>query len=268
MITNFAPRPFQFTKITPKIESNYNYTKNVTYDDYQLGYNRVYWTFDFIRFISDYINFDEIKTIFDIGSRDCLQSLELNKFFPEANIWAFEACPSLIDGCRINASRGNGKINVVPKACSDQNGKISFNVVTNGNIGASSILKTTNVGRAADWHQAEEIVDAIRLDNFCDENNIENVDMLWVDVQGAEKIVFDGLGEKLKNVKVINTEVGMHNLYQGSILGDELDEYMKNIGFTNMVTYYLDTPLTPEEIKLRTDEVEIIYINNKFLKHD
>ena len=264
-IKNFAPRPFHFSEITPKIESNLKYTKNVTIDDYQSGYIGTYWTFDFIKFIADYVNFDDIKTIFDIGTRDCLQSLELHKFFPDAKIWAFEGCPDLMPLCAANAAKGDGKIIFVPNACSDINGEITFNVVS-GNIGASSILKTTNVGRAAEWPQTETKTEAIRLDTFCDNNNLDGVDMLWMDVQGAEKFVFDGMGEKLKNVKIINTECNLQNLYHGSIMAHELDEYMNKLGFTNLITYYLDTPLTPEEIKARTDEVEIIYINNNYLK--
>ena len=264
MITNYSPRPFKFSEINPLIKSNLQYTKNVTLEDYQNGFLKSYWTFDFIKFIADYINFDEIKTIFDIGSRDCLQSLELHKFFPDANIVAFEGHPGLLQVCNNNAKRGDNKIKVVSNVCSDYNGPITFNIVQN-NIGASSILTTTANGRAATWYQKPIRTQAIRLDTFCENNNIENVDMLWVDVQGAEKFVFDGMGEKFKSVKIINTEVNVQKLYNGAILADELDEYMKNLGFTNLITYYLDTPLTLEQIKERTDEVEIIYINNNYL---
>jgi FkbM family methyltransferase len=151
-------------------------------------------------------------------------------------------------------------ITVVPKVCSDYNGEITFNVVMQGNVGASSILKVTGNGRSSDWHQTEITTECIRLDDFMNEFNIDNVDMLWVDVQGAEKNVFDGMGEKLKNVKVINTEVGINSpLYNNSINAEELTEYMDKIGFKNMITYYM------EGVFERNDEVEIIFINKNLL---
>ncbi len=251
-IKNFAPRPFKFREVIPKIENNLQYLKRIDKGIYESGYHGAYWTFDFITFISDYIDFNEIKTIFDIGSRDALQALELQRFFSDSKIYK----------CYKNTEGTN--IEIVPYACSDIDGEVTFGV-SNANIGASSLLKNTQNGRAADWNQEEIKVQATRLDSFMRYNNIENVDMLWMDVQGAEKLVFDGLGKKLKNVKIINTECNLQHLYHGSIMADELDEYMKELGFTNLVTYYLDEPLTDEQIEARTDEVEIIYINNKYL---
>jgi hypothetical protein len=80
MINNYQLREMKFCEFEPKIESNKKYIKNVSRHDYESGIYGHFWTFDFIKIISDYINFDEINTIFDIGSRDCLQSAELNKF--------------------------------------------------------------------------------------------------------------------------------------------------------------------------------------------
>jgi TRAP-type mannitol/chloroaromatic compound transport system substrate-binding protein len=129
-----------------------------------------------------------------------------------------------------------------------------------GNVGASSLLKVTGEGRSSEWNQTEILSESIRLDDFMDMSKIDKVDMLWVDVQGAEKNVFDGMGEKLKDVKVINTEVGINKpLYKNSINAEELTEYMDKLGFKNMVTYYMDG------IFENNDEVEIIFINKKLL---
>lgn len=259
-INNYTLRPMKHCYIEPKIPDNLKYVNNVSIHDYTSAPYNAYFTFDFIKFISDYINFDEIKTIFDIGSRDCMQSIELKKFIPHSKIWAFEGNPDLVDLC-FKTTNNFEDIEVIPKVCSDYNGEITFNVVQNGNVGASSILKVTNEGRSSEWNQTEVTTECLRLDDFMDKIGLENVDMLWVDVQGAEKIVFDGLGEKLKNVKVINTEVGINTpLYENSINAEELTEYMDKIGFKNMITYYMDGVFE------NNDEVEIIFINKKFLK--
>jgi FkbM family methyltransferase len=259
MINNYTLRPMVYSEFTPAIPNNIKYVKNVTISDYANAPYGAYFTFDFIKFISDYIDFSKIETIFDIGSRDCMQSLELKKFLPHSKIWAFEGNPHMISECE-RVSKMSENITVVPKVCSDYNGDITFNVVMQGNVGASSLLKVTGEGRSSDWHQTEIISESIRLDDFMDISKIDKVDMLWVDVQGAEKNVFDGMGEKLKDVKVINTEVGINKLlYENSINAEELTEYMDKLGFKNMVTYYMDG------IFENNDEVEIIFINKKLL---
>jgi len=258
-IDNYTLRPMVHCHIDSKILNNLKYVNNVTKEEYKSAPYSAYFTFDFIKFISDYIDFDSINTIFDIGSRDCMQSIELKKFIPHSKIWAFEGNPYMIPECE-RVSKMSDNITVVPKVCSDYNGEITFNVVMQGNVGASSILKVTGNGRSSDWHQTEITTECIRLDDFMNEFNIDNVDMLWVDVQGAEKNVFDGMGEKLKNVKVINTEVGINSpLYNNSINAEELTEYMDKIGFKNMITYYM------EGVFERNDEVEIIFINKNLL---
>lgn len=258
-IDNYTLRPMRHSHIQPKITNNLKYVNNVSKSDYISAPYSAYFTFDFIEFISDYIDFDSINTIFDIGSRDCMQSLELKKFIPHSKIWAFEGNPNLISKCVAVASNSTD-IEVIPKVCSNYNGTITFNVVPSGNVGASSILKVTNLGRSSEWSQIEVTTECVRLDDFMDSINLESVDMLWVDVQGAERIVFDGLGEKLKNVKVINTEVGVNTpLYENSINAEELTEYMDKLGFKNMITYYMNAVFESN------DEVEIVFINKNLL---
>jgi FkbM family methyltransferase len=164
----------------------------------------------------------------------------------------------LIPNCELNAA--GKEIKIVNKACSDYDGKTIFNVVNTGNVGASSLLKTTDFGRAAEWKQEEIEVECIRLDTFMKNNDMESVDMLWVDVQGAEKKVFDGLGDKLLKTKVINTEVGLKDLYHGSILAEELNDYMINKGFVNLSSLYM---ISDFELN---DEIEIVYINKNLIK--
>jgi FkbM family methyltransferase len=42
------------------------------------------------------------KIIFDIGSRDCMQSIEFAKKYPNAKIFAFECNPQTLPQCREN----------------------------------------------------------------------------------------------------------------------------------------------------------------------
>ena len=203
--------PMRYRPINPKIESNITYTNRVSEKVYLTGQPiNKYWTFDFIETISDYINFDDIKTIFDVGSRDGHQSVEFRTWFPEARIVAFEANPNQISLC-VNTTKKHN-VEIVPKAAGDTNGKTIFFIASN-NVGASSLLKNANHPRSNKWPQSKTTVDMVRIDDWCSQNNIDTIDLLWMDVQGAEKIVLDGCGDYLKNVSINSPTIPvLHNV--------------------------------------------------------
>jgi FkbM family methyltransferase len=184
--------------------------------------------------IADKINFDDINVIFDIGSRDALQSVEFASWFPNAKVYAFEANPDSIKLCTQTMDRyKNESINITlaPYAANNYNGDVSFYPVFNGNIGASSLLETTNHTRSRSWKQTRTTVPCVRVDDWCKEHNISKIDILWMDVQGAEKMVLEGIGDLLNSVKVIQTEIGLQELYKNQMMKTELDSYLAGYGF-------------------------------------
>jgi FkbM family methyltransferase len=210
------------------------------------------WTKKLISTIKEKIDFNDIKVILDIGSRDGCQSLELNRWFPHAKIFAFEPVKENYDFTVKNVQL-IGNIRVYPYAINNYNGKTKFYEVYNGNVGASSLLKTTNHWRSSQWVQKETEVDCIILSDWLIENNINNVDLIWMDVQGAENIVLDSLQDYLKNVKIIATEVGLEELYYGSTSKHELD---------NKLSSFIVLDESPES---SMTEMDIIYINKNLI---
>jgi len=210
-------------------------------------------TYPFIQHMSKYINFDDVKIILDIGSRDACQSLELNRWFPNAKIFAFEPVPSSILWCE-NATKDIDNITIVHKAINSYNGKTKFFEVTNGNVGASSLLTVSSHPRSRVWQQREIEVDCVNLEDWLKENLIDKVDLLWVDVQGAEEIVYKSMGEYLKNVDGIATEVALQALYNNSTLKIDLDEILnKNFSL-------LESKPEPSNT-----EADAIYVNKKHI---
>lgn len=257
--------PFIYRDIKPKIESNIEFTKNVDADKFLTGFPlNKYWTFDFIETISDYINFSEVKTILDLGSRDGHQSVEFRNWFPNAIIIAFEANPNQINLMN-DVTRGYN-IEIVPKAVGNYNGKTSF-FICSVNVGGSSLLKINDHSRSRVWSQTEIKVDIVRVDDWCKENNISEIDLLWVDVQGAEKMVFEGCGDMLDNVKAICTEVEIAHMYHDSVLKNELDELLLNKGFVELKTFHMTgyEINSLDEIAETIGECDVTYINKKYL---
>lgn len=206
------------------------------------------WTTKMINVIKDKIDFNNVNTILDIGSRDGCQSLELNRWFPHAKIYAFEPVKKNYEFTVKNVEEINN-IKVYQYAINNYNGKTKFYEVYNGNVGASSLLQTTNHWRSSQWAQKETEVDCIVLSDWLKENDIKSVDLIWMDVQGAENIVLDSLKEYLNDVKIIATEVGLQELYRGSTSKSELDEKLNR---------FIPIDESPES---SNTEMDVVYIN-------
>jgi hypothetical protein len=86
-------------------------------------------------------------------------------------------------------------------------------------------------------------------------NSIDKIDLIWMDVQGAEMEVLKSFGEHLQNIKAIHSEVGLDKIYQNSTVKNELIQFMEENGF--FVECCLTNNLGIEE--------DIVFINKKFL---
>jgi FkbM family methyltransferase len=74
-------------------------------------------------------------------------------------------------------------------------------------------------------------LDALARDGSID---VRKYNLLLVDVQGAERLVFAGAHESLRHFDAIVTEVNMRPLYVGGALEDELLTDLAALGFAPM----------------------------------
>ena len=74
-------------------------------------------------------------------------------------------------------------------------------------------------------------MNGIRLDSFIDKNNIKNMDMLCIDLQGYELNALKSLGNYLYKVKYIITECSIINSYTNGATFLELNEYLQKYNF-------------------------------------
>ena len=127
------------------------------------------------------------QTIFDIGGNIGYFSLYLTKCFPMANIHCFEPIPNtykyLLKDIELNDAD-----NIKTYNLGLSNFKQSVEMFYNHNgCGASSLrnlLPEDNV---------EKIVcEFTTLDEFVKEHKIDNIDFIKCDVEGAEKLVYEG----------------------------------------------------------------------------
>lgn len=87
-----------------------------------------------------------------------------------------------------------------------------------------------------------EDVQVCRLDSIITDG-IENVDILKLDVQGAELDVLDGARELLKRAHpIVYAEVAFQQQYANQPLMDEVDEFMASVGYERLHLYTSPMP--------------------------
>ena len=239
---------------------NNNYNKDAFSSNSERRYSNwegtvLSYTFDFVKKIENKIDLEKVNHVLDIGSRDACQSLELSDWFPNSTVHCFEPVPETATWCKNNI-KDRKNILFYEKAIGSIDGSVKFHKVVNGNIGASSLYRTNNEHHhARTWAQEEIEVECIRGDSFIKENAINQIDLIWMDVQGAEIEVLNSFGSDLENIKAIHSEVGLGKIYEKSTVKNELINFMEDKGF--VVECCLSNALGIEE--------DIVFVNKKFI---
>lgn len=185
-------------------------------------------------------NPEDVSVIFDIGSLHCLESIQFSQKFPNSQVYAFEANSESYKTCLENTKEIDN-IQVINKAVNSYDGVCTFRPINpektvttwfDGNRGASSLFKANGVYDHIEQYVQDEVeVPCIRLDTFCSENNIDKVDLIWMDLQGAELIALQSLGNILETVQVIHTELEINPMYEDQCLFTDVNEFLKDMGF-------------------------------------
>jgi FkbM family methyltransferase len=178
------------------------------------------------------------SVIFDIGSRDCKQSVEFTRKYPNAKVFAFEANPDTIPLCKKNIQHFPN-ITLVEGAVHEYNGMVDFYKIdtaktrttwADGNPGASSLFIANGTYPHEYYIQNKVTVPCFRLDTICKKYSI-SPDTIWIDLQGAELLAFKSLGSYLVDCKYIHTEVSHKPIYNGQCMFSEVDSFLTEANF-------------------------------------
>ncbi len=177
--------------------------------------------------------------ICEIGSRDALDGIRLCKTFEASECHVFEADPRGVELCKENIAKYGGGLNISLNAVAvaDRGSVIAYLPVNteqseNRDIGFSSMFRINPLY----WSKRGAIVQdrievpATTLDAYF-EGRKNQPDLLWIDVEGAEKLVLSGAEKVLKHVRLIHIEVSFRPMQIGKPLFWEIDAYLKERGF-------------------------------------
>lgn len=184
----------------------------------------------------------EVRTIFDIGACDFSDSIVLKNRFPKALVYAVEADPTnYYNNYKRALSLG---ILTYHFAMSDKTGTTTFYPSLydyKSNIDwryAGSIMKPllkpeTNeaLNHTVIYDTKGIEIPTKRFDEFCREEGVETIDLLFIDVEGAEYKVMNSLGDYRPKLIFSETAHYRINNYETELNLEEFDNLMFSLGY-------------------------------------
>jgi FkbM family methyltransferase len=174
----------------------------------------------------------EYRSVIDGGAnRGAFTDAFLQLHRPERLV-VVEAIPDLAEKLRARYA-GHSHVSVVAAALSEKNGQAQFEI--NRSEASSSLLRIdprNNAWFARDLRVARTIqVPTLTLPALMEAEKLQTVDLLKLDLQGAERFVLTGGEAVLDQVRVIYTEVFFEQLYAGAWLFGEMNEFLSTRGY-------------------------------------
>ena len=181
-------------------------------------------------FLMGYLHANPV--IVEAGAHIGLDTEEMSRLWPKGVIHAFEPVPELYE--KLEQRTGHLR-NVVryPLAVADRSGRSKMFVSSGASDGSSSLLTPKeHLDEHPDvrFDQAIE-VRTITLDDWARQQGINHVDLLWLDMQGAELAAMMAAPHVLRTVKAIHLEVSLKEVYEGGPLYPEVRRWLEAQGF-------------------------------------
>ena len=176
----------------------------------------------------------EGMTVFDVGANVGELTLLFSRFVADGSVHAFEASSAAFKRLALvcdAAGRRNVALNHL--ALSDKSGSIRLHVYDDAyssfNSQAARPLK--NYGLALEPVGVEETT-ATTVDDYCASKKIERIDLLKIDVEGAELQVMQGARRMLqsKQIRCLTFEFGQTTFDMGNT-PEEIEDFLKEMNY-------------------------------------
>lgn len=168
----------------------------------------------------------------DIGAFEGEFTDSVLSYFQPERVWLVEADPDQ-SGLLQAKYRDESRVKVIPAAIADQSGTLEFHV--NQHRPSSSLMPIASSTAGVfqkDMNEARVVrVPAFSLDELFEKEALPDIDLMKVDIQGAERLLIQGGTKSLKRIRLVFMEVWFQECYQGSALFPEIQSLMTGSGF-------------------------------------
>ncbi len=178
----------------------------------------------------------DIKGVLHLGASYGQERNEYENYCKGNVLWV-EAIPSVY--AKLLENIALFKNQMAFNAClSNVNGQeIVFNVSNNESQSSSMLELGTHLVIHPEVHYIDQItMKTIRADKLLEGHDFTNINFLNVDLQGAEHLAIEGMGDLIKNIDYALLEVNQKETYKGCMLIDDLDYFMMQRGFERAET--------------------------------
>jgi FkbM family methyltransferase len=208
-----------------------------------------------------------VQTVVDVGAFTGETSAWFATLFPGATIWAIEpfmgSFTELASGAgpRIRcwhfaAADFDGSATLYENAIAHTNSLLPINPDSQDSI---DISRRRVDGVNPDYTAQSSTVTAKRLDTFAAEVGVTTIDLLKVDVQGAEVDVLRGAQGLLPRTRAILIEVSLYDYYTSSSSIGQIEGLIRPHGFA----LWSITDISHNPMNGRTDWVELLFKNDR-----
>jgi FkbM family methyltransferase len=168
---------------------------------------------------------------FDVGAHRGETVQHLVEYFPAAVIHAFEPDPENFAALQI-ATKNLPQARLYPLALGDQPHQSKL-IKTHFSMSNSLLPAAAALNSAAHKKIGEVLINVTTLDHFCQENNIETIDLLKTDCQGFDLRVLKGAARLLseRRVQVIQCESVFISEYEGQGWFYEILQFLTEMGY-------------------------------------
>lgn len=168
----------------------------------------------------------ELPVVFDVGANVGLWAKLIREYLPKSHVHCFEVIEPTFQELKKNTS-GFEHITLNNLGLSNAEEELEFKYYPERNTLSSLYDFPHN-------RESQKILGkVIPGDEYCKRNNIENIDLLKIDTEGAEMLVLGGFKSMLENQKisVIQMEYGGVNILSKSLLRDYYN-FFEDLGYS------------------------------------
>lgn len=175
----------------------------------------------FLEMIGQRFKDDQIKNIMEIGALDGKDSIKFKNRYPNANVYTIEGLPDNFN-----------------KYLVKQTDIIPINIVMTDYDGTVDYYKKNVNGihgiyNRGDYYGTEKLhnVPCKTFKTICQEYNIDGIDFVKIDVEGATYEIINGMGSEINKIKMMHIETESYPFFEGQKLHNDVCKLLEERGF-------------------------------------